>query len=65
MTITIHQLHNLEGKHVPLCAFDAAHGYYGHTFQAVGATTAAVDGFSQSIPIILCTRCGALWTQSA
>ncbi len=62
MTVTIVQPKNSEGKSVPLCAFDAQDGRYGHEFRNMTpGETAIVDGVTAPVTVIVCVRCGAMW----
>lgn len=65
MQVTIIQPHNEAGKTIPMCAFDPKNGYIGHAFQNMtipGAEQSTDDYTVKNPPLIVCARCGAVWT---
>lgn len=64
MPVILLQPQNADGKPIPMCAFDAAKGWYGHALvnMTVPGTEQSADGYTvKNPPLIVCTRCGALW----
>jgi len=67
MTVTIIQPKNSDGKPVPMCAFDfeGDSSRVGHDFQNMTpGQTGTVDGITSPAVLIVCSRCGALWSPS-
>lgn len=67
MPVTLIQPQNADGKPTPMCAFDPKNGYIGHAFANMtipGAEQSVDDVTLRNPSLIVCTRCGVLWTQS-